>query len=238
MSRLIFLSLLIWLYLPAKAEESSRKSLPQYEWKQTSKTYSANGISTFVSRVPGQSIKTFKGITLMPYSRYQILEAMADTARYCDWIYNCKAVDTSIPEDDDGRTLYLKFHGFLFVKDRDVTIKLDVWQDKKNGIIHITSSNFDSGYPKQKGLVRIRKLNSHWQLIEQGPGSTEVHYETFIDLGGNISPWVANIIVNDAPKSTLKKVRQLLESGFYGAEDLDSIATLPDERLRTHFYED
>lgn len=215
MQRILF-SLLLLFSLPTLGSI-------EYHWQVRQQSDDPSEIQTFVSEVEGEAIKAFKGIVQLPYSQAQIIAALTDFAAVPDWVYQCKEIQTGI-SDSDPLAMYLRFNGIWPVADRDVVVTGGASRDETTGTIHLYSRNAAIQFDAKGRSVRIPKLDNRWQLVPLANGWTEVHFQTFVNVGGLIPAWIANMVANDAPVKTLNGLRGLLESGNY---DYHSIAEIP-----------
>ena len=44
-------------------------------------------------------------------------------------------------------------------------------------------------------MVRIEKAAGFWEFVPNGDGTTQVTYETYIDLGGSIPMWIVDAMM-------------------------------------------
>lgn len=56
------------------------------------------------------------------------------------------------------------------------------------------------------GVVRMPKLSGTWTVTTSGPGTTQVTYQTYSDLGGSVPAWIARSGTRKAAVRDLKRV--------------------------------
>ena len=192
-----------------------------FNWKAKRKPPRPEEISTFVSKVDGYAVKAFKGIVQMPYSVEQITKLLKNHQRLPEWIYQNRLVQENIIPGD--KAFYMGFNGIWPASDRDVVMDYIYTTDPKSGGTRLRAWDKKGVYPLHPKRVRIPLIDNRWHIFPVREGWSEVHFETFVDLGGSVPKWIINIIANDAPRRTLKGMRRMLDSGDYGPRSTQSI---------------
>lgn len=186
----------------------------EFNWQAKRKPPRPEQVSTFVSQVDGYAVKAFKGTVQMPYSVTQITNLLKDHQRLPEWIYQNKLVIEDIIPGETA--FYMGFNGIWPASDRDVVMDYRYTHDPQSGGTRLSVWNKDSAYPLHPKRVRIPLIDNRWHVFPVREGWSEVQFETFIDIGGSVPKWIANIVANDAPRRTLKGMRKMLDSGDYG----------------------
>lgn len=210
-TRYLLLSLLL---MPSLALALHTAAPQHYQWVSKRQPQNPEQVSTFVAKVDGYAVKAFKGIVHMPYSVDQVTRLLMDHQRLPEWIYQSQKVTENIIPD--SQAFLYQFDGIWPVNDRDVVMDYEYTQDKQSRGTRLHVVNVANVYPKHEDYVRIPLLDNRWHMFPVKPGWTEVQFETFIDIGGRVPKWIANIVANDAPRRTLKGMRKMLDTGDYG----------------------
>lgn len=186
----------------------------EFNWKAKRSPQKVGEVSTFVSAVDGHAVKAFKGIVQVPYSVQQVTSLLKDHPQLPQWIYQSRLVIENIIPNDPS--FYIVFNGIWPASDRDVVMDYRYVEDETSGGMRLHAWNNPGVYPKHPKRVRIPILDNTWHIFPSSSGWTEVHFETFVDIGGHVPKWIANIIANDAPRRTLRGMRKMLDTGAYG----------------------
>lgn len=183
----------------------------QFDWKENRKAKTRTDVATYISKVKSSNAKAFRAVVYFPYSIEQIMDVMHDVPRIKKWAYNCKVAKR--PYANKPKQTYLVFKGSWPVKDRDV---ITTYTETKNtqGMVHIHIQNVKNAYPLQKKRVRIPALDNHWYLTPNKDGGTDIEFVTFVDVGGGVPKWLANMVAKDAPYDTLHNLRKELDTSF------------------------
>lgn len=193
---------------------SANSDVLSYEWKQNRKAKTRTDVATFISKVPNSNAKAFRALVYYPYSTTQVTKLIHSVPLIPLWAYNCKLAER--PYADNPESTYLVFKGKWPAKDRDVLTSYKESYDAVKKIKHMHIVNINGVHPEQKKRVRIPKLDNHWFFTAAEDGGTHVEFITFVDIGGGVPKWLANMVAKDAPYDTLNNLGKLLKS-TYGA---------------------
>jgi hypothetical protein len=169
-----------------------------------------NGIKVFTSESTISSVKAVKVEIEFNQPIEKIAAAIMNVASYKNWIYGC-IESTLISQPNDSELTYRHVTGAPWpFEDRDQVSKFIKRTNKTTGQISITSS-IQSGYPEQKGYVRIKHSTASWVLIPQKNGTVKATYNLSFDPGGNIPSWLMNLFITDGPYQSFSNLKKLLE---------------------------
>lgn len=194
------------LWQPTLAEE-------QRAWELVQEADGRDGVTTWTRKVDGFTLKAFKGQTEVPYSMLTVLAVIADVERFPEWVFQCD--DARLLPEIGNNIAYVHIKGIWPVSDRDVASETLVTQDPETLSIELATRNADDIFPLQEGTVRIPELQNTFTLAPLDDGWTRITFDTFVDPGGYIPGWLANLVAVRAPRDSLNDMYVLMQEPVY-----------------------
>lgn len=149
--------------------------------------------------------------TLIHATPNQVAEWIGAVHTYTRWQYNCVEAYT-IPQPDKSLRIYNRVASPWPVADRDVVLQSNVTMHPDDSIT-IEFFNVDDATVKlSAGVVRMPYLAGKYELSPTS-GNTHVVYTIDSDPGGKLPAWLVRRASKELPYFTLKKLRDLVESG-------------------------
>jgi len=182
-----------------------------YDWTEKK---NKNGIAISTSSVEGSFFKAVRG-EMVVKAGVEALVALVEDMEACpDWAAMCKESRVEKRVSDKESFAYV-YNDIPFpVTDRDVYTHV-VWSrnpDTKR--VTMTGTAAKGGTAKTKA-VRIENAVSQWHFTPKGDGTTFVENFAHIDPNGPTPAWVTNLMLVDSPFKSMKKMREIVESGSY-----------------------
>lgn len=190
------------------------------DWQPNREAAQRDQVATWTREVPGYSVKAFRGVVEVPQGPLAVMAVLTAVDTFPEWIFQAKGghrLDKGV-----GEYIYMTFHGIWPVSDRDVVLKNSLSQDA-NGAITLHSREAAGEMPKQEGYVRIPELDNSFVVTALADGWTRVEFSTFVDPGGKVPGWLANLVSNKAPLDTLNGLKAQLQKPRFvnaGRDDL------------------
>lgn len=167
-------------------------------------------ISVYTSDIPGQSLRAFRGVTIVNKPLDKTIAFLSDTANMPQWFYHMKlAKDVTLP-GSSAEYRYLVIAGIWPVQDRDAFVQVS-HRNQTDGSVLIVAQSVSGKYPQQNCCVRIPKMLSSWLAVPIDDTHTEVTLTTKSDPGGMLPLWIANLVATDMPRETLLALREQLK---------------------------
>jgi len=186
-------------------------------WEKVRNANQRGEVATWVRPVPGNPLKAFKGEVEVPHNMLTVLAVLGDVERFPEWVYQC---DHARLMPEFGHDIsYLHIAGIWPVSDRDIVAHTEFLQDPDTLAIDIHTVAAENLYPKQKNTVRLPDLNNRFILRPLNDGWTRITFETFVNPGGAIPAWLANLVAVRAPLDTLEGMSQLMTEEKYQIND-------------------
>lgn len=207
----------------ALADEQTTVIDNSIPWEEVIIGETDTDLSTWRRKIPGHEVKQFRGVIVLPHPAVAILKTLDTPEEMDDWVYFCRK-----GEHINGDLTYMEYKGIWPVASRYVALKSSVWV--RDGAIFIQSRNVDSAGQDDRSMVRIPEFSNLFEITPLDANTTRVKFTTFVDLGGRLPSWIANGISSNAPKVTLRGLRdKLKEKEEYANATLEEL-TITDNR--------
>ncbi len=211
----------VWLLLLAFVAASAAA---ETAWTPTREAADRDQVATWTREVAGSPVKAFRGVVEVPHGPVPVLAAITAVDTFPEWIFQVQASE-AVAGTGGART-YMRFNGIWPVSDRDVVLDNSVSQDPDSGAVTLHSVNAEGARPPSEGYVRIPALDNRFVVTPLADGWTRVEFRTFVDPGGKVPVWLANLVATKAPLVTLEGLREQLEKPRFknaGKDDLPAI---------------
>gem|GEM_PF-355291 len=161
-------------------------------WQPNREADARDQVSTWTRDVPDSPVKAFRGVVEVPHGPVPVLAAITAVDTFPEWIFQVQASE-AVP-DTGGERTYMRFNGIWPVSDRDVVLDNSVSQAPESGAVTLHSVNAEGARPPSDGYVRIPALNNRFVVTPLADGWTRVEFRTFVDPGGKVPVWLANLV--------------------------------------------
>ena len=169
------------------------------------------GIEVYTREVPNSVYKAFKGIVEIQCSLEELVKFLKDFPSFPKWYYRLTKGEILNRSDDDHGYCYTTIDLPWPATDRDNIFQYD-WKRPSEDEAILTSISAPDYAPKQEGFIRIRESTSTWHILRLESDRVRLIHEAHADPGGQLPAWLTNSFVTEAPFSSLKKLRERLES--------------------------
>ena len=204
----------------------------EHPWEKVQQAEERDQVTTWTRKVDGFTLKAFKGRIEVPYSMMVVMAVIADVDRFPEWVFQCDYA--RLMTEIDNNTAYVHIKGIWPVSDRDVVTVTTPSQDPDSLAITLKTEATGGLYPKQEDTVRIPALDNVFLLEPLENGWTRLTFDTFVDPGGFIPGWLANLVAVRAPKDTLEGMYRLMADPKYHIASTDELPeTFPVWRAMT-----
>jgi len=195
----LWLGLFLFVVTTAAAAQS---------WEPAREASDRDQVATWTRVVDESPVKAFRGVVEVPHGPVPVLVAITAADTFPEWIFQVQASEAVA--GTGGRRVYMRFNGIWPVSDRDVLLDNSVSQDPASGAVTLRSLNAEDGRPPSKGYVRIPALDNRFVVTPLQDGWTRVEFRTFVDPGGKVPVWLANLVATKAPLETLEGLQEQL----------------------------
>lgn len=178
---------------------------------------------------PISGLAAFRGHTIVQESDpYAFVALMNDFDNYPRWLHFVSKAEEL--EQVTPLHRYLRFQTMLPwpLKNREALLKATAIQHPAeetewNDFIEIVLTNEPDYLPQNPDFIRFPHIRGVFSFKWLSEDTVSVTYELHLDPGGYIRPWLANIVLRDAPYFTLERLRRLIKSPAYHGQTFDYI---------------
>lgn len=169
------------------------------------------GIQVYTREVPNSAYRAFKGIVEIQCSLEELVETLRDFPSFSQWYYRLTKGEILSRSNDHQGYCYTIMDLPWPATDRDNIFQYTwKWPSEEEAIL--TSTSVPEYLPNKKGFIRIRESTSTWHLKRLDADRVRLVHEAHADPAGELPAWLANSFVSEAPFSSLKKLRERVES--------------------------
>lgn len=178
------------------------------EWQVTR---SAQGVEVATRNVAGSQIAESRAVVhLQGVSVAAVAVLLRNMALQHEWVDSVDESRTLELLSASERIDYTLSKAPWPVADRDAVVRTRESVDAASGVVQIESHALPDYLPEQKGVVRVRKVDSVWTITPLADGGVEVVYQVHSEPGGNLPAWLINRVVYEQPFKTLLQLRDYL----------------------------
>lgn len=186
---------------------------PESPWQLVREGKTRSDVTTWVRPVPRQTLKAFKGEVEVPHEMLTVFAVLADVERYPEWVFQCS--NARLMPEYGYDIAYVHIRGIWPVSDRDIVTRTEIEQDDLTGAITLHTRAAPGLHPPRENTVRVTTLDNKFILTPLPDGWTRITFDTFVDPGGSIPAWLANLVAVRAPRDTLEGMAALMGDGKY-----------------------
>ena len=194
-------------------------------WETTREGEGRGEVTTYARKVAESPVKAFKGVVELQASPAAVLAVITAVDTFPEWIFQNRDAERLTSEDKER--ILMSFKGIWPVSDRDVVLANELSQDPATGVITLHSVNAEGYLAKRNGYVRIPALDNQFTITPLADGWVRVKFETFVDPGGSVPVWLANLVATKAPLDTLEGIRDQLRKPRFANATKDDLPALP-----------
>ena len=170
-----------------------------------------DGIKLYTRKVPGKSIKSYKGVCVIHAPAEKIFTMLEDVNHTDWWDKNLSQIKVLLYEKNKRAQYYLVYDLPWPVTDRDLCVEAITTIDPVAGVSIITANPIPGFIPENKEMIRIREYHQTWTVKPVSKESAYVELEGYADPSGSIPDWLANMLIVDSPYKVISNVKQRME---------------------------
>jgi hypothetical protein len=170
-----------------------------------------NGIKVFTRKEPGNSLKTFKGITDVTSTMDKVCQLIGNVNNHDWWDENVKEIKVLAYEKDKYFRYYLVYEVPWPLTDRDLCVETRVTIDPVTGKHVLMATPLTDVVPEQPDRIRIKKYWQKWTIQPMENGVIRLTLEGFVDPAGSIPSWLYNMVIVETPLKIMRRVKRYVE---------------------------
>lgn len=171
---------------------------------------SSEGVEVYYRQAENSPINEIKITTSFNGKLKSLLEIMRDVQRYPSWVYKCTDAEL-VERPSSSEAIYYAVMDFPWpLNDRDFVAGSKIYSSA-NGKVVITVKGITGRVPEHEERVRVPVLDYRWEFIPLNNDIIQVKYYLRSDPGGELPPWLVNLVIDQGPTQTVKNLRELLQ---------------------------
>jgi hypothetical protein len=166
-----------------------------------------DGIKIYTRIENKSQLKSYKGEAVINAPMGKIC-ALLGTSNNFDW-WGEDFTKIAVLEHEDQRLIqyYFIYNMPWPVTDRDLVVESIIRMDSATHIYTVTSKPLLNKMPENPELVRIDRYMQKWTVQSVSSGKVQVIIEGLVDMGGNVPPWLYNMLITKMPFNTISLLR-------------------------------
>ncbi|MEI6435731.1 MAG: START domain-containing protein [Bacteroidota bacterium] len=170
-----------------------------------------DGIRIYTKKEPGNSLKSFKGVTDICASMEKVCDLIGNVKNLDWWDKNLREIRVLYYEKEKRSQYYLVYNSPWPVTDRDLCVDALISTDPETGVRTILSKPLLDVIPERPGLVRITEYWQKWIMEPTNRGVVHVTLEGYVDPAGSVPDWIYNMVITDTPLKIMRGIKERLE---------------------------
>jgi hypothetical protein len=176
-----------------------------------------DGIKVWQREVPGSSIVEFRARGRIQAPLIQVAAVLRNSGREEEWMESC--VDSHVVEYHSAieAVIYNRTGSPVpFISDRDLVVEAKTTVLPNRHALRVDFQSVQHARaPSVDGVVRMAKVEGHWELARIDANTTEVDYQIQADPGGALPSWLVNWASQRIPFNTIAAMRNQVKKAGY-----------------------
>ncbi len=170
-----------------------------------------DGIRIYTKKEPGNSIKSFRGVTDLHTSMEKVSNLIGNVKNLDWWDKNLKEIRVLYYEKEKLSQYYLVYDSPWPVTDRDLCVEAHITTDPVTGVRTILAKPLLDVIPLRPENVRITNYQQKWVMVPDGPNLVHITLEGYVDPAGSVPDWIYNMVITDTPLKIMRGIKERLE---------------------------
>jgi hypothetical protein len=169
-----------------------------------------DSIQVFTCELPHSKYKSVRSIFQVNSTMSQLAAMVMDIERLGDWQYKTASARVLKKMGEHELIYYTESSSPIGVNNRDFIIWLAIHQDPATRVMKIDAISLPDYLPERPKIVRVPFSKAQWIVRPLSHTRLQVEYNIEIDLGGDIPPWLVNLVAYQAPYETFRDMKKLI----------------------------
>jgi hypothetical protein len=197
----LYVCFLAWVGLPVHAQDDWQF------WKEE------NGIKVY-KRATSSAFVEIKAEMLVASRLSAFIALLQDTEATPSWLANISEVNVISQPDAYHHIVHSVFKAPWPIRNRDLVTRSYYYQ-ASDKTLYLEISNCADCLPTIKNTIRVNRMGSQWKLLPISPDWVLINYQGFVDPGGKIPIWFANIMALKATMETFQHLKLKIREKRY-----------------------
>ena len=170
------------------------------------------GIKIYACKSLESDIKSIKAEFTIDGTLNEFATVILDIKNYTHWQYKTVKANIVKKISDNELVYYTEVAAPCPLTNRDVTVHLTMTRDPKAKKIIVSTKSVDGYLPEKENTVRVPMSRATWIVSEESESKLKVNYALQVEPGGSISPWMINMVSDEAPFQSFVDLRKRISS--------------------------
>jgi hypothetical protein len=173
-----------------------------------------NGVTVQEQDARDRVLPILLGVTTIEAPPRDVLSWIQDVSTHTGWMHNCEEARL-LGNDGDGVVYsYSRMGSPWPVSDRDVVLRVETTPSSDGAVRVEFRSTDEVEVAEVSSVVRMPRLEGHYDLRPLESGGTRVEYRLDTDPGGSLPGWLVKRASRDLPYFTLLNLRSRVEAAL------------------------
>jgi START domain len=183
---------------------------PQVVSAQCDLKTNKDGIKVYTCELKDSKYKAVKSTFELKSTLSEFVAAVLDIDRHVDWEYKTLNARLLKKISDHEVIFYTEAAAPVLTSNRDFVIHLTLHQDPQTKEVTIDLVSEPDYIPAKENIIRVPFSKARFKAKEISPSMLLIDYYIEIDLGGDVPPWMVNMVADKAPYETFKSLRGII----------------------------
>ncbi len=166
-----------------------------------------DGIRIYTRVENNSPLKSYKGEANINAPMEKVCTLLGTAKNFDWWGEDFTKIEILEHEDQKFIQYYFIYNMPWPVTDRDLVVESMIKMDSAAHIYTVTSKPILNKMPENPGLVRINRYWQKWSVQPIDNSKMHVVLQGYVYLGGNVPPWLYNMLVTQMPLNTISLLR-------------------------------
>ncbi len=167
-----------------------------------------DGIKVYTRTESNSSWKSFKGEVTFQTTMDKVMSLLGNETNNDWWDKAITDVKVLGYEEDEFIQYYMVYNLPWPFTNRDIVTDTRITTDTVTGVRIYSVKPLPNRVPEKSNLVRIEEYWQIWTIQLMAKDYVHVTFEGSLNPGGNIPPWLYNMVVNEVPLKMLETLRE------------------------------
>jgi hypothetical protein len=199
MKLLLMTAFLVFSSFPLKAQTA---------WKLMR---NSNGIKVYTADVENTKYKSVRVTCTLQGNYDKLIRILTDVEQHSDWVYKTKS-SKLLKQNSPTDLLYYSEVSMPWPLDnRDAVVHIVIDKGNLPRFLKIDARSEPNFIAKKEGFIRIPFSHASWHVAMVGANHLNIDYTFQINPGGNVSPWMVNMVADKGPYESFSNLAEMLK---------------------------
>ncbi|CAN5287470.1 START domain-containing protein [soil metagenome] len=169
-----------------------------------------NGIKVYTCELNNSKFKAIKSTFQLNCTLSELAAALLDVENCGKWQYKTLKANILKAVNEKKIIYYTEVEAPVLTSNRDFVIQLNIEQNPRTKEMKVDLVSLPEYIPVKDGIIRVPYSKAVWNVIPLSTNILQVEYYIELDLGGDVPPWMVNMVAPKAPYETFKDLKAVI----------------------------